>query len=160
MKIQHERATFVTTSFAPTTSMIQEVYQIWHSTLDSIKTVAGIAYFLVFQRLPAILPGNPLGLDVSDNLVVLCLSVTWSQVQDDQTINTVTQALIDRIDKATKAAGLFHPFKYLNYAASFQDPIASYGPANKAHLQAVSKKYDPTGFFQRAIPGGFKLFTQ
>ena len=86
--------------------MIQEVYQMWYSTLDSIKKVAGIAYFLVFQRLPAILPGNSLGLDDSDNLVVLCLSVTWGQVQDDQTINTVTQALIDRIDKATKAAGL------------------------------------------------------
>lgn len=139
--------------------MIQEVYQIWHSTLDSIKKVAGIAYFLVFQRLPAIVPGNSLGLDVSDNLVVLCLSVTWSQVQDDETINTVTQALIDRIDEATTAAGLFHPFKFLNYAASFQDPIASYGPANKAQLQTVSKKYDPAGFFQRGIPGGFKLFT-
>ena len=149
----------MTTSFAPTTPMIQEVYQIWHSTLDSIKKVAGISYFLVFQRLPVIFPGNSLGLDVSDNLVVLCLSVTWSQVQDDEIINTVTQTLIDRIDKATTVAGLFHPFKFLNYAASFQDPIASYGLANKAQLKTVSKKYDPAGFFQKGIPGGFKLFT-
>ena len=142
--------------------MIQEVYQIWHSTVDPIKKVAGIAYFLVYQRLPAINPGekNPLGLAASDNLVVLCLSVTWSRVQDDETINTVTRALIERIDEATTAAGLFRPVKFRNYAASFQDPIASYGVANKAQLQTVSKKYDPAGFFQRGVRGGFKLFTQ
>lgn len=26
-----------------------------------------------------------------------------------------------------------------------------------AALQAVSRKYDPTGFFQRTVPGGFKI---
>lgn len=26
-----------------------------------------------------------------------------------------------------------------------------------ATLQAVSRKYDPTGFFQRTVPGGFKI---
>ncbi len=61
------------------------------------------------------------------------------------------------IDQATRAAGLFNRFKYLNYAAPFQDPISSYGPVSKAQLQAVSKKYDPEGFFQAGIPGGFKL---
>ena len=73
-------------------------------------------------------------------------------------INSITRTLIDKIDQATTAAGVFHRFKYLNYAAPFQDPITSYGPASKAQLRAVSKKYDPKGFFQVGVPGGFKLF--
>jgi hypothetical protein len=38
-------------------------------------------------------------------------------------------------------------FVYLSYAADFQDPISSYGAANKKMLQAVSRKYDPEGLF-------------
>lgn len=146
------------TVFQPTAAIIEEVHRLWNLTIDSIKNVPAIAYFLIFQRMPAIKPGNILGLEGSDTPLVLCLlSVTWTRAQDDATINNVTQALIEKIDQATKAAGLFHRFKYLNYAASFQDPIDSYGPASKAQLQAVSKKYDPEGFFQTGIPGGFKL---
>ncbi len=109
--------------------------------------------------MPVIEPGNALGLEGLDvtPLVLCLLSVTWDQAEDDAMINSVTKTLIEEIDRATKAAGLFHRFKYLNYAAPFQDPIGSYGPASKAQLQAVSKKYDPEGFFQAGVPGGFKL---
>ena len=110
--------------------------------------------------MPIVETGNALGLESSGNapLVLCLLSVTWTQASDDATINKVTQQLVQDIDKATKAAGVYHPFKYLNYAAPFQDVISSYGAASKAQLQAVSKKYDPQGFFQTSIPGGFKLF--
>ena len=145
--------------FRPTAAIIEEVYQLWSSTTNSIKDVPGIAYFLIFQRMPAIRPGNALGLEGSDEPMVLCLlSVTWTRAQDDTLINSATQTLVNKIDQATKAAGLFHRFKYLNYAAMFQDVIGSYGSASKAQLQAVSKKYDPEGYFQAGIPGGFKLF--
>lgn len=147
------------TVFRPTAAIIETVYQLWISTTESIKNIPGIAYFLIFQRMPVVESGNSLGLEDSKDPLVLCLlSVTWTQAQDDATVNSVTQALIEKIDEATKAAGLFDRFKYLNYAASFQDPIGSYGPASKAQLRAVSKKYDPEGFFQTGVPGGFKLF--
>ena len=70
----------------------------------------------------------------------------------------VTQGLLGQIETATKAAGVFNAFKYLNYAAGSQDPISGYGAASKSNLQSVSKKYDPSGFFQTGVPGGFKLF--
>jgi hypothetical protein len=109
--------------------------------------------------MPLIEAGNALGLeDIHDPLVLCLLSVTWTRAEDDATVNSVTQALIETIDQNTKAARLFHRFKYLSYAAPFQDPIGSYGPASKENLQAVSKKYDPEGFFQTGVPGGFKLF--
>jgi hypothetical protein len=40
----------------------------------------------------------------------------------------------------------------------WQDPIDSYGVTVKKELQEVSKKYDPTGMFQKQVPGGVKLF--
>jgi len=149
----------VNTVFHSAPRIVEKVHQLWNSTTDSIKNIPGIAYFIIFQRMPVIEPGNALGLEGLDvtPLVLCLLSVTWDQAEDDAMINSVTKTLIEEIDRATKAAGLFHRFKYLNYAAPFQDPIGSYGPASKAQLQAVSKKYDPEGFFQAGVPGGFKL---
>jgi hypothetical protein len=53
---------------------------------------------------------------------------------------------------------VFHPYKYLNFAASFQDPLASYGGIELRRMKKVARKYDPTGVFQTQVPGGFKLF--
>ena len=126
------------------------------------KAIPGVAYFLIFQRLPRIEANvNWLGLDdvANDDPVVVCvLSVTWNEAQDDSIVKTVTQSLVDRIDRATRAAGLSRDLKYLNYSANFQDSISSYGSANKRLFQSVSRKYDPARFFQTSVPGGFKLF--
>lgn len=65
--------------------------------------------------------------------------------------------LINAIEQATKAAGVFNKYKYLNYAASFQDPIGGYGNKSVAEMRRVSREYDPQGFFQMGVPGGFKL---
>jgi hypothetical protein len=35
--------------------------------------------------------------------------------------------------------------------------IAGYGEESVSKLRATSKKYDPEGLFQKAVPGGFKL---
>lgn len=66
--------------------------------------------------------------------------------------------LIANIEVQAKAQQLYLPFKYLNYAASFQDPMTGYGSTIKERLQNISRKYDPKGFFQTNVPGGFKLF--
>ena len=154
------RGIYVNTIFRPTAAIIQKVHQLWSKTITSISHVEGIAHLLILQRLPATRPGNSLGLDVSedDSLVLLLLSITWTKSKDDTLINSVAQTLIEDIDHATKAAGLFKSFKYLNYAADFQDPIGGYGARSKAELRAMSQKYDPNGFFQSQVPGGFKLF--
>ena len=156
---RYQRAIHVNTVFHPTAGIIEAVYQLWSSTTESIRNMPGIAYFLIFQRIPVTESGNALGLeDVNDPLVLCLLSVTWAQAKDDAIINSVTQTLIEKIDQATRTAGVFHRSKYLNYAAPFQNPITSYGPDSKAQLRAVSKKYDPEGFFQVGVSGGFKLF--
>jgi len=100
-----------------------------------------------------------LGLGSDAGLLALCqLSLSWTNSSDDPLVNTVVESLIKAIEAATKEAGLFNNFKYLNYAAAFQDPFEGYGEISKARLVATSKKYDPTALFQNAVTGGFKLF--
>ena len=149
---------YVTTTFGPSEPLFQEIYSIWNSTVALVQAMAGIQHFLIFQRVPAVIPGNSVGLKASEGPLVLCLlSITWNLKKDDALINSVATSLIGRIVTATKAAGLFNSYQYLNYAANFQQPIFSYGNASNAELRRVSKKYDPTGLFQTVVSGGFKL---
>jgi hypothetical protein len=48
-------------------------------------------------------------------------------------------------------------FRYLNYCDISQDPLSTYGEDNIKQMQEVAIKYDPTGVFQRRVPGGFKI---
>ena len=140
----------------------------WTANAALVSNISGIVYTMLNQHiLPIVtskssaLGGNSLGLDPSDGpLVMILLSITWDSASDDATVMSTANALIDEIEAAAKVNGLYHAFKYLNYANAGQDVFDGYGPANRVHLQAVSKRYDPTGVFQRAVPGGFKLFEE
>nr|XP_036577396.1 FAD binding domain-containing protein [Colletotrichum truncatum]KAF6784367.1 FAD binding domain-containing protein [Colletotrichum truncatum] len=44
----------------------------------------------------------------------------------------------------------------MNYANPEQDVIGSYGEENVKFLKETAAKYDPTGFFQQRVPGGWK----
>ncbi|ETN45741.1 uncharacterized protein HMPREF1541_09574 [Cyphellophora europaea CBS 101466] len=46
---------------------------------------------------------------------------------------------------------------YLNYADADQDPLGSYGEENVRFMQEVAERYDPEGFWQGRVPGGFKV---
>ena len=74
--------------------MIPRVYDLWNATVDSIKALDGISYFLIFQRVPAVQTGNSLGLSVSEGpLVLSLLSVTWTNAKDDVLINAIAKDL-------------------------------------------------------------------
>jgi hypothetical protein len=90
-------------------------------------------------------------------LVNVLLGFTWLHAADDAKFEAAVRTFVRKSQDAARERGLLHPFVYLNYAAPWQDPIASYGAAEKKRLQQVSKKYDPARIFQKAVPGGFKL---
>ncbi|KEY71696.1 hypothetical protein S7711_02927 [Stachybotrys chartarum IBT 7711] len=48
-------------------------------------------------------------------------------------------------------------WRYMNYVNPAQDPISSYGAENVAFIRDVANEYDPTGFFQTRVSGGFKI---
>lgn len=81
----------------------------------------------------------------------------WSNEYDDTTVITGIKAVLDQSVSAAKERGLYHPFKYMNYAAMDQDPIGSYGKDNVEFLKRVREIYDAEGVFAALVPGGHKL---
>jgi hypothetical protein len=159
------RQLFVTGTYGNSAKMMSAIFDIANSTVQSLS-VPNIAYSLSFQPMPTAITskaasrgGNSLGLSASDgNLFNLLLTVSWDSTADDARIEQHARDLFQQSEDEAKKLGLYNEYLYLNYAASWQDPISGYGAANKAKLQAVSKKYDPKGVFQNQVPGGFKLF--
>jgi hypothetical protein len=125
-----------------------------------VTNVPGINWFLILQSTPIIKNGaNNLGLNSGDQrLVIALLTVFYPRASDDAVITAASQALIDAITAATKAAGVYRPYLYLNYAAGSQKVIDGYGATAKSKLQAACRKYDPDRVFQTQVPGGFKAF--
>lgn len=48
-------------------------------------------------------------------------------------------------------------YLYMNYAHPEQDVISSYGAANVRSLRETAANYDPDGFFQTRVTGGWKV---
>jgi hypothetical protein len=164
--ITGRRQLFVTGTYGNSAKLMSNIFDIANSTVQSLIDVPNLAYSLSFQPMPTAITskaksrgGNSLGLDASDgNLFNLLLTVSWDTSADDARIEAHSKDLFKKAEAAAKKLRLYNQYLYLNYAASWQDPLSGYGAANKARLQAVSKKYDPRGIFQKQVPGGFKLF--
>ncbi|TVY35526.1 Bifunctional solanapyrone synthase [Lachnellula occidentalis] len=158
------RNQFATTTFGGPLSMLTAVENLWNDSIATVAPISGVNWAISIQPWPQPFDtqgsGNSLGLSASNGpLVLFLLSYSWSLASDDAAITAIAQKLIADIDAATQAAGQYSPFKYLNYAAYWQNPIASYGTASLQNLKAVAQKYDPTGVFQIGSPGGFKVST-
>lgn len=81
----------------------------------------------------------------------------WQDAKYDADVNKASEKWVKEVQRVTNELGKGHPFEFANYAAGFQDVMASYGPANHQFLKEVAKSYDPRGLFQKAVPGGYKL---
>jgi hypothetical protein len=102
--------------------------------------------------------GNALGLDPkSGPYFILNFNAAWTNGEDEPKFHKAISDTISLINAEAKKRGLDNDFVYLNYASEYQDPIGSYGAANKERLRSISKKYDPKQVFQYLQPGGFKL---
>ncbi|PKX99265.1 FAD-binding oxidoreductase [Aspergillus novofumigatus IBT 16806] len=126
------------TTHASTVPMLNATYLRWSSSLAAIEDVPGIA---------------------SGSLVITLLSATWEDEADDAKVEQAARALFAGIEDDARKLDGHEPYVYLNYAAEWQDPIASYGKASIEKLQQVSQAVDPKGVFRNKMPGGFKIPT-
>ena len=143
------------------------LYNAFHSSIASIAQVPGISWSVTLEPIPkaflqasASQGGNMLGLPTSPrgNALILCeSSFTWSH-DNDTTVRSAGLKLLDDIISSAKELGTYNQWIDVNHADVSQNPISSFGSANQAFLRAVSRKYDPTQVFQKAVPGGFKVF--
>ena len=138
----------------------------YHAALRKLKEVTNILFSITFEAIPTSLieqsvakGGNATGLKPLDGpLIVILFYSSWDSSGDDDKVFAANKEVLAAIEKESQSKGLFAPLVYLNYAWEHQDPISGYGEDSKLRLQAVSKKYDPDGFFQVAGAGPFKLF--
>lgn len=87
----------------------------------------------------------------------MLLSCDWVSKDDDDLINGIAKSILDYGNQLGDELGVSEPYIFLNYGANDQPVIQGYGRDNVDKLLAVSRKYDPTGVFQKQVPGGFKV---
>ncbi|KAF2009044.1 putative oxidoreductase [Aaosphaeria arxii CBS 175.79] len=159
------RNMFITTSFDNDLPFLHWVVQTWKTFSAELAMVPGLVNTILNQHLvPKTLRkaeargGNSLGLDPNRVVVIAMLSLTWTEAADDEKVRLAAIAFIKSVEAEAKKRRVYNRFIYLNYADLGQEVIEGYGKSQKNRLRAVSKKYDPAGVFQVAVPGGFKLW--
>lgn len=105
--------------------------------------------------------GDPMGLSPKNNLIVVELSLSYS---NNATYEPIVTEFLYRIGEKIRAElcknGLEHlisPWIYLNDADKGQDVFAGYPAGNVQALQKIRTKYDPERIFTDLMPGGWKV---
>jgi len=121
---------------------------------------------IVFQPIPTVFGdlgvaagGNVLGLEetVPENAILLLFTCSLHTEAQWKLAVPKMNTLFARMQDRAAAADKLYKWEYLNYANPIQNPLASYGAKNVAKIKAAAKKYDPKGFFQKRMPGGWKI---
>ncbi|KAI7490718.1 hypothetical protein KC351_g445 [Hortaea werneckii] len=161
-----QRRMFVTSTYSNSAEMLKQIFLMANETVRQMEDVSGLIFILSSQPEPTIIQkasaeagGNSLGLTVEDGpLFNFQWTLTWDDAEDDERVEQQVRDAYDQAERRARELGVQQKFIYLNYAAKWQDPIGGYGEEVVKRLQHVSRKYDPTGVFQKQVPGGFKLF--
>ncbi|KAF2015241.1 FAD-binding domain-containing protein [Aaosphaeria arxii CBS 175.79] len=148
-----------------TPEFLAAVFDIVDATAKELLTVVGLIFTCSFQPIPRTIyaksagtGGNVLGLERFDkDFINFLFSLSWQLPIDNARVEAALKTAEAAIVDLAKRSGLYSEYVYLNYAAQWQEPVKSYGAQNVQFMRGVSKKYDPNGLFQKAVPGGFKL---
>lgn len=144
---------------------MEAFYQKWQETLAKVKDAEGFVFSFGFHPLTKALlekseqsGGNAMNIPPSDGpLFVVLINPVWKLAEDDMRIFAEVDGLIRNLRSLAEEQGFLHRYIFTNYGYSKDNVIAGYGAESLSKLHATSKKYDPEGVFQQAVPGGFKL---
>ncbi|KAF2962902.1 hypothetical protein GQX73_g10673 [Xylaria multiplex] len=163
-QLYNRRQLWATNTVVSTEEGINATYLRFNESLQAFKSVANIVVAYTLEPFPPALYArhgdtNPFGLGTneSQSLLISNFNAIWTDPADDEHVEKATRALMDSIDNDARHLGTYNPFLYLNYAAPWQDPIASYGVKNVDRLRKVAREVDPRGVFTYQVPGGFKI---
>lgn len=159
------RSFWATITIKPNIGLMHEIHKLWSQALEPLKSAEGFVFSLGFFPLPKALlqnsklaGGNAKDIDPTDGpLFIVMINPTWSSADDDERIHKAVEDLLAKAKSAASEKGLLHRYIFTNYAYYKEHTLAGYGEESLAMLNEVSRKYDPEGIFQKAVPGGFKL---
>ena len=103
--------------------------------------------------------GNILGLERTQSNAILWTTGVGVYGDDAAFAVALTElsAMTSRLENFIEEEKAGTEFVYMNYAGASQDPLGSYGQDNLAFMKDIANQYDPEGFWQKRVPGGFKL---
>ncbi|TGJ88404.1 hypothetical protein E0Z10_g329 [Xylaria hypoxylon] len=102
--------------------------------------------------------GDPMDIEPHDGIILNLVGSAWENESDDELVYEFSRRLIAAIDERSKAEGLYAPFIYINDAGPGQEPFKLYGNGKSIlKMKKIRDRYDPHHYFQRLLPGGFKL---
>ncbi|TGJ85359.1 hypothetical protein E0Z10_g3428 [Xylaria hypoxylon] len=160
----NKRQLWATNTIISTEATINATYLRFNESVQAFRSVANIVVAYTLEPFPPALYArhgdtNPFGLGTNktQSLLISGFTASWTDPADDDQVEKAARALIDAIDNDARRLGTYNPFLYLNYAAPWQDPIASYGAENVRKLHKVAREVDPQGVFTHQVPGGFKI---
>jgi hypothetical protein len=143
----------------------QRSVAIFFDAIDRLAPVDGAFPVLIWQHITdgslkgsTRNGGNAMGFDAEGKPIhIIQLACSWNKAADDNAVFSVMSDIMRAIKAESRALGVDNDWVYMNYAAQFQDVIASYGEQSKTRLNSVASKYDPKRVFQTLQPGYFKL---
>ncbi|KAI0896861.1 FAD-binding domain-containing protein [Annulohypoxylon nitens] len=103
--------------------------------------------------------GNVLGLEqITEDCVVVVIGVEVATFELSEKVSKpATRKMFGEVESYATSLDKNVDFLYLNYCDGSQDPLGSYGEENVKKMKEASVKYDPTGVFQKRVPGGYKI---
>ncbi|KAM0563119.1 hypothetical protein ACHAPJ_001969 [Fusarium lateritium] len=142
----------------------KEIFEALTDDIADSKIPASLNF--IFQPFPKLLAsvnpgGNILGL--KDNLPAnsILFESRFTLAADDSSYKGVVSRKLGRavreLQEYSASLDGHSSYIYMNYAGPEQDVIGSYGKENVQFLKDTATKYDPTGFFQYRVPGGWKV---
>ncbi|KAI0449942.1 putative oxidoreductase [Xylaria acuta] len=158
-----QRQYWATNTMVSSEAAINAAYLRFNESIPAFASIANISFGYTIEPLPPALYArhgdmNPLGLGKNNqSLLIGLFFASWTDQVDDEQVDKAARGLMKAIENDSHRLGSYIPFKYLNYAASWQDPIASYGVESVGRLRKVAREVDPHGVFTHQVPGGFKI---
>lgn len=162
------------TTFVPTEAMIRNVHEAFVTSVERVRQVSGLRWIVSIEPFaPSLYDNSPdngarqnaLGLDAAsrhhggrhETLATLVVFPAWTEAGDDDTVYAAARGLVADVEARARGHGVYDPFLFMNYAAPWQDVIASYGEESVAKLRALRERVDPGEVFTKQVKGGFKI---
>ncbi|KAF1978286.1 FAD-binding domain-containing protein [Bimuria novae-zelandiae CBS 107.79] len=159
------RSFYATLTIKPDVALMKELHQVWLRTLEPLRPLKGFIFsFGFFPLTKALLTNskkagdNAKDIDPADGpLFVILINPTWDLAENDEQVYSAIEDLTQKFKNIASERGLLHRYVFTNYGYHKEDVLAGYGERSGLRMRETSKRYDPDGIFQKAVPGGFKL---
>lgn len=151
---KRQRTIYGTMSYKPSVELEVRISKILCEEVESDRNIAGFRHGLTMHPLSSRMMvnmhkrgGNAFqSLAAHTGPLVLLNSLwQWSERADDSKAYTSYYRLMSRIENAAQEMGLWHPYKYINYAEETQDIWGGYG--DYGDLRTLQRDVDPKGVF-------------